>query len=311
MSSNNSPDKKFVVVIAGPTASGKTRVALHLAEYFGAHIFSADSRQVYTELNIGTAKPEPWLLEKVPHHFINHISIDQYYSAGRYERELKEKLTTYFKSHDVAVVAGGTGLYLKTLAESFDEIPPTDPEIIKTLQNILEEEGLSRLQQLLEEKDPDYFVTVDKNNPHRLIRALSVSISTGQTYSSFLGKKKKEDLPYTIIGVYLDPPRELLYQAINKRVDDMIRLGLEEEVKSLQAYQEHQALKTVGYEEFFQYFNGEITHEKAIELIKQNSRRYAKRQVTWFKKFGQGKWFSSPDEESIRTYVEAEMKLTR
>lgn len=305
---NKNNNKKFILVIGGPTASGKTKVALHLASYFKAHIFSADSRQVYKELTIGTAKPDPYMLESIPHHFINHISISAYYSAGMFEKELKAKLEDYCTTSDVAIVAGGTGLYLKALSEGFDELPQADPAIMEELQYIFQSEGIQRLQEMLAEKDPVYYQKADIQNPHRLLRALHVTLSAGKPYSSFLGKEKKSPLPYEIIGVYLDPPREILYQAINTRVDEMMAAGLEKEAEGLIAYEHHQALQTVGYAELFRYFKGEITRKEAVELIKQNSRRYAKRQVTWFKKFGKGQWFTEPDEEAILTYILEQMK---
>lgn len=308
MSSKKSSDKKFVVVIGGPTASGKTRVALNIADYFKAHIFSADSRQIYKEMTIGTAKPDPYILDSIPHHFINHISISAYYSAGMFEKELKAALENYFTTSDVAIVAGGTGLYLKALTEGFDEVPQADPAIMEELQHVFESEGIQRLQEMLKELDPEYYQKSDINNPHRLLRALHVTLSAGKPYSSFLGKKKKSQLPFTIISVYLNPPRETLYQAINARVDLMMAAGLEKEVTDLMAYEHHQALQTVGYAELFRYFKGEITREKAVDLIKQNSRRYAKRQITWFKKFGQGQSFTEPNNEAVLAYILEQMK---
>ena len=259
-------------------------------------------------MTIGTAKPDPYILDSIPHHFINHISISAYYSAGMFEKELKAALENYFTTSDVAIVAGGTGLYLKALTEGFDEVPQADPAIMEELQHVFESEGIQRLQEMLKELDPEYYQKSDINNPHRLLRALHVTLSAGKPYSSFLGKKKKSQLPFTIISVYLNPPRETLYQAINARVDLMMAAGLEKEVTDLMAYEHHQALQTVGYAELFRYFKGEITREKAVDLIKQNSRRYAKRQITWFKKFGQGQSFTEPNNEAVLAYILEQMK---
>ncbi|MBK6565971.1 MAG: tRNA (adenosine(37)-N6)-dimethylallyltransferase MiaA [Saprospiraceae bacterium] len=307
---NKTPNKKFVIVIAGPTASGKTSLSLALAKKYNAEIFSADSRQIYREMNIGTAKPSARELSDIPHHFINHRSIQNHFTAGIYQRELTEKLKHYFETHNIAVLVGGTGLYIKSFLEGLDDLPAVKAETLEYLNTQYEVMGLPYLQELLKEYDPTYYKTVDLANPRRLIRALSVCLSQDFPYSSFLGSQPNTSAPdFETIGIILAPPRDILYTNINRRVDDMIANGLEEEVRALIPFKDKTALKTVGYSEFFDYFENINTLEKTIELIKQNSRRYAKRQNTWFKKFGTGKTFSEWNDPSIFEYTENSLLL--
>jgi tRNA dimethylallyltransferase len=306
--SNKTLNKKFVIVVAGPTASGKTFLSLALARKYNAEIFSADSRQLYKELNIGTAKPSDKELADIPHHFINHVSIQDNYTAGIFQRELTIKLNHYFKDKNIAIVAGGTGLYIKSFLEGLDDLPPVNAETVEYLNTQYAEKGIPFLRELLKKHDPVYYETVDTSNPRRMIRALSVCLSQNLPYSSFLGAHKNNPSgKFETIGIILSPPRDILYANINKRVDEMIEKGLEAEVRSLLEWKNKTALNTVGYSEFFDYFDHLHTLEKTIELIKQNSRRYAKRQTTWFKKFGTGSTFTQWDDKTIFEYIDSEL----
>ncbi|MBK9734197.1 MAG: tRNA (adenosine(37)-N6)-dimethylallyltransferase MiaA [Saprospiraceae bacterium] len=294
---------KFIVVIAGPTAVGKTAVAIRLAERFGAEIFSADSRQVYKEMSIGTAKPKKQELEKIKHHFIDQISIIEKYSVGKFEMEIRDELKSYFKHHDVAIVTGGTGLYIRALVEGLDDFPDIPDYVQTKYNNILISDGLEGLQSLLLERDPEYYNIVDLGNARRLSRALCVIEVSGKKFSSFHKMERKKLIPYHIIEILLELPKDVLYERINTRVDEMMQLGLVEEAHKLISFKGTQALETVGYQELFQYFDNKITLENAVDLIKQNSRRYAKRQITWFRKFGLWTSFSPYDFEGIEHFV--------
>ena len=294
---------KFIVVIAGPTAVGKTSVCIKLAEQFEAEIFSADSRQIYKEMSIGTAKPLVQDLKKIQHHFIDHISIADRYSVGQYELEIKKKLKNYFLNHDVAIVTGGTGLYIRALVDGLDDFPSIPDYVQAKYNNILIDDGLHALQSLLLERDPEYYNIVDIENARRLSRALCVIEVSGKKFSSFLKKKNTNQLPYQIIEILLELPKEVLYERINIRVDEMIELGLLDEVHKLISFKGIQALETVGYQELFQYFENKITLETAVSLVKQNSRRYAKRQMTWFRKYGLWTIFSPYDLDGIEHFI--------
>jgi tRNA dimethylallyltransferase len=302
-------NKKYIVAIAGPTASGKTGLALQLGHVFQADIFSADSRQIYKEISIGTAKPAKEELLSVTHHFIDILDIDKPYTAGQFAADLAVSLETYFQNHQIAILVGGTGLYFKAFLQGFDELPDVDPKINDLLKQQYQESGIEHLQNLLQNSDPEYYLQADIQNPHRLIRALGVTLTSGQPFSSFLKQNpKKNTQNFDVIGIILDPPREILYDAINQRVDNMIDAGLEDEAKKMYPFRELQALQTVGYKEFFDYFDGKLTKDEAISLIKQNSRRYAKRQVTWFKKYGIGKRFDTVDYDTITNYIQTIIK---
>lgn len=275
---------KELIVIAGPTASGKTKRAIEMAEQLQCDIFSADSRQIYKELNIGVAKPNAEELDRVKHHFINHISIHEEYNAGRYELEMDKALGDYFQLHDKAILVGGTGLYITAVLEGLDDFPAVD----KAIKIDLETDWLNGKQEkMLEElkaNDLETYLSIDKENSRRVIRALSVMRSSGKKFSAFKSSATKQH-DYNITKIYIDLPREQLYERINQRVDNMMKEGLLEEVKSLLPYQHIQALQTVGYTELFHYFNGIYTLNEAVDKIKQHSRNYAKRQVTWFNKY--------------------------
>ncbi len=292
--------KKRLIVIAGPTAIGKTTVAIKLAQHFDCPILSTDSRQIYKEMNIGTAKPSKNELAAATHYFINHISIEEDYNAGKYEREAIAKLDDIYKNHDTAIISGGTGFYINAILHGLDSFPITSKEDEKYYESL----DLSALQEELKLKDPKYYDVVDIKNRRRLERALSVIKASGKTFSSQRKAKKKNRI-FTPILILLEMDREKLYSRINKRVDMMIEQGLVEEAKSLYNLKGLRALDTVGYQEIFQYFDGEITLEKAIELIKRNSRRYAKRQMTWYRNKPEWDRFKPQEIEKIIQNIQA------
>ena len=297
-----------LIIIAGPTGSGKTATSLELAAYFDAEIFSADSRQIYKEMNIGTAKPTRDQLDSITHHFIGHVSIHENYSAGRYAEELSLALDRYFEKKQVAILCGGTGLYIRAFLEGIDSFPEVRPEVSEQVRQIYEKKGIEGLQEELRQCDPDYYSMVDLNNPARLIRAIEVSLSAGKSYSSFLGKQPVRTQKFKTIPVLLEPEREELYQQINHRVEDMMAQGLTEEARSLFPYRHLRALDTVGYRELFDYFEGTTDLETAVQLIKQNTRRYAKRQLTWFRKYGHWHRFKPHDQDQILEFVRSQIR---
>lgn len=275
--------QKHLIVIGGATATGKTAVGIQVAKHFNTEILSADSRQFYREMSIGTAKPTAEELAQVPHHFINSLSIHKEYSVGDFEADALDLLKKCFENHDVLVLVGGSGLFIRALCEGLDEFPAVAPTIIQALEKELAAHGTTALQAELKRLDPDYFKEVDINNPHRLIRALSVCRASGKPFSSFRTQRKKQRF-FTPIYIRLEVERAMLYERINRRVDEMIKQGLLEEAQQLYPHKHLNALQTVGYQELFSYFDGKCTLEEAVEKIKQNSRRYAKRQSTWFRK---------------------------
>ena len=295
---------KYLIVVAGPTAVGKTSLAIELAKHYNAEIISADSRQFYREMNIGTAKPSALELAEVPHHFINNISIHtKNYSAGRYEHEVIEFLEEYFKTKDIAVLVGGSGLFINAVCSGFDNFENVDFKQQITARTFLNTKDLSWLQQELERTDPEYYAEVDKKNPVRLIRALEVIFTTGKKYSEQrIGKKAERN--FTPIKIGLNLEREKLYQRINQRVDEMMKAGLLEEAKDLYTFKKLHTLNTVGYTELFDYIEDKLTLEQAVELIKQNTRNYAKRQLTWFKKDKAFYWYEPDEKEEIINYID-------
>lgn len=297
---------KVLIVIAGPTAIGKTALAIKIARHFNTEILSADSRQFFKEMSIGTAKPTNEELKAATHHFINSHSIQEQVSVGSYEKEALELLNQLFKSHDVLVMVGGSGLYINAVLQGFDELPPVKNEVRENLNDRLIKEGISPLQQELQAVDPTYYAEVDIHNPQRIIRALEVYHTTGKTFSSFRSGIKKER-PFKSITIGLDMPREELYTRINTRVDLMIAQGLVDEVKALQDYKHLNSLNTVGYSEIFEYLEDKITLQQAIEAIKQNTRRFAKRQLTWFRKTENIYWFNPEEEREIISFIEKEI----
>ncbi|MCR8559745.1 tRNA (adenosine(37)-N6)-dimethylallyltransferase MiaA [Mucilaginibacter sp. BJC16-A38] len=289
---------KTLIVIAGPTASGKTAAAIEIAKHYNTVVISADSRQFYREMSIGTAKPTSRELNEVKHYFIDSLSIAETYTAGDYEKQCLDLLEELFKTHPLVVLAGGSGLFIKAVCEGFDEFPEVDPDVRERLNNELTNYGLTHLQEKLKTVDPDYSSSVDISNPQRIIRALEVFEGTGRPYSSYR-KLTSNNRPFNIIKLGLNMERPVLYQRINQRVDDMVRQGLVDEVKSLLPYRQLNALNTVGYSELFDYFDGKTDLNTAIELIKQNTRRFAKRQMTWFGKDKEILWFKADSQTLI------------
>jgi tRNA dimethylallyltransferase len=281
-----------LIVIAGPTASGKSAAAIELAKYYNTVIISADSRQFYREMSIGTAKPTRDELAEVKHYFINSLSITDIFTAGDYEKRCLALLNDLFKVHDVVILVGGSGLFIKAVCEGFDEFPDPVPGLREKLNKELEENGIGYLQEKLKISDPEYYEVVDLNNPQRVIRALEVSESTGKPFSSY-HKSTANKRPFRIIKFGLNLPRADLYQRINHRVNIMIQQGLVNEAKSLLTHRHLNALNTVGYSELFEYFDGKINLTDAVELIKQNTRRFAKRQMTWFGKDDEILWLEA------------------
>lgn len=297
------PGKKYLIVIGGPTASGKTSFAIKLAQHFQTEILSADSRQFYQEMSIGTAKPNTEELQQVQHHFINNLSIKHQYNIGQYESEGLALLNNHFKTQDVAVLVGGSGLYIKALCEGLDNFPEVPLSIRQELEQVFQTFGIVALQEELAKVDPDYYARVDTNNPHRLIRALAVFRASGAPFSDFQ-QKSRIKRSFQTIYLQLQWPRVQLYQRINQRVDLMMEAGLLDEARKLLPYQNRVALQTVGYQELFEHFAGKHTLEVAIELIKRNSRRYAKRQLTWNRREGFWKHLKPEDFELALQYIE-------
>lgn len=282
-------ETKILIVIAGPTASGKTAAAIEVAKHYHTVILSADSRQFYREMSIGTAKPSKEELAAAKHYFIDNLSINETYTSWDFEREALALLDELFKVHDVVVFAGGSGLFIKAVCEGFDKIPDVDPTIRIKLIDELQNQGIGVLQEKLLAVDPEYYSEVDINNPQRVMRALEIFEGTGKPYSSFRLASVNQR-PFRIVKIGLGMPRETLYERINKRVDMMIEQGLIEEVRSLLPYRHLNALATVGYAEIFDYFDGKTDLQTAIDLIKQNTRRFAKRQMTWFNRDKEMHW---------------------
>lgn len=280
---------KTLISVVGPTAIGKTSLAISLAKHFNTEIVSADSRQFFKEMSIGTAVPSTEELEAASHHFIQHKSIFEPYSVGDFERDALQRLTLLFQKNDIVIMVGGSGLYVDAVTKGLDKFPETDESIRTNLNKQFQAEGIEALKTQLKTLDPDYYKKVDTANPHRLIRALEVCISSGKPYSSFLNQEKPER-PFKTFTVGITADREIIYNRINQRVDLMMESGLLEEVKSLENHKNLNALQTVGYKELFNYLNKEWILEFSISEIKKNTRRFAKRQLTWFKKNKETLW---------------------
>ena len=280
---------KTCIIIVGATASGKTALAIEIAKHFNTEIISADSRQCFTELTIGVAKPSEGQLAEVPHHFVNSHSILENVSAADFEKYALHHIDKIFEKNNVAVMCGGTGLYIKAFTDGLDDIAETDLNIKNELKKNFEQYGIEWLQQQIKELDPLFWEQGEIQNPHRLMRALEVVISTGKSIIAQQKKVKKKRY-FNIVKIGLEVPRDILYQRINSRVEEMRDNGLEEEVKKLITFKALNALQTVGYRELFDYFEGNISVENAFELIKQHTRHYAKRQMTWFKKDDEVQW---------------------
>ena len=288
----------YLIAIVGPTAIGKTALSLKLAQHFSTEIISADSRQFFKEMQIGTAAPTVEELSKAKHHFIHHKSIEDQYSVGAFEKEAISCLKSLFENNNVVVMVGGSGLYVDAVTKGLDYFPDVDASIRENLNNRFKTEGLHALQEQLKQSDFEAYNTIAIDNPHRLIRALEICIGTNKPYSSFLNKKKT-NRNFNTITIGLSADRETIYDRINQRVDIMMDQGLLKEVKALTTKQHLNALNTVGYKELFNYLNGDWTLDFAISEIKKNSRRFAKRQLTWFKKNKETTWFDYKHDLSI------------
>ena len=293
---------KTLIIIAGPTAIGKTALAISLAKHFKTEIISADSRQFYREMNIGTAKPSEAELKEVKHHLINSHSVLDQFNAGDFEKESIELINKLFLNHDQVIMAGGSGLFINAVSHGFDQLPIATEEIRNYFNTILEEKGIKFLQDQLKKIDPVYYKEVDIYNPQRIIRALEVFECSGETFSSLRTNIKKQR-PFNIVKIGLNTDRNIVYERINLRVDQMIKDGLIKEVEGLKSFRHLNPLNTVGYSEIFDYLEGKSNREEAIEKIKQNTRRFAKRQLTWFKKSEDIKWYKPDELEPIIQYL--------
>lgn len=290
----------YLISIVGPTAIGKTSLSIQLAQAFETDILSADSRQFFKEMQIGTAAPTPKELAAAPHHFIHHRSVEEDYSVGDFEREASKKTGEIFQKKNILILVGGSGLYVKSLLEGLDDFPEVDHEIREKLNSLYAEEGLDPLKKQLKELDPTQYSKMDTNNPQRVIRALEICLGTGKPYSSFLDQPKPAR-PFKTIKIGLDAPREVIYERINQRVDTMMDEGLLEEAQGLYRKRRLNPLNTVGYKELFAFFEGRISLEEAVSEIKKNTRRFAKRQLTWFRKEKDINWFdhTTPAKEIV------------
>ena len=294
--------KNFLIVILGPTGVGKSDIAVEIASHFNSEIISADSRQFYMEMKIGTAVPSEVHLRRVRHHFIRFLSVKEYFSASLFERAVLKLLPALFKENNISVMTGGSGMYIDAVCKGIDDIPDIDPAAREKYNLLYKTEGIESLRAALRLIDPEYYSTVDLRNHKRIIRALEIFESTGHRYSEFLTNKRTER-DFSIIKIGLKRNREDLYGRINNRVDEMVSNGLEDEAMKLLDLKYLNPLKCVGYREFFEFFEGKITREKAIELIKRNSRRYAKRQMTWWSRDKEIVWFSPDKIQEIIGYI--------
>ncbi|MCB0705160.1 MAG: tRNA (adenosine(37)-N6)-dimethylallyltransferase MiaA [Saprospiraceae bacterium] len=301
--------KKYLIVIGGPTASGKTSVAIDLARHFKTEIISADSRQLFREMSIGTAVPDAQELAVVKHHLIQSRSVLEDYSVGEYVREVLPLLERLYVEHEVLVLVGGSGLYIQALCEGLDEFPDVTDAIKQELQQEFEHKGLAWLQEELQQIDPEYFMEVDRQNPVRLLRALSVYRASGKPYSCFRTGYQAVERSFTPIYFRLELDREILYNRINQRVDKMLEQGLLDEVRELLPHRSRTALQTVGYQELFDFLEGKHDFEQAVALIKQNSRRYAKRQETWFRRKATYQPFVPNDLAGMILYIRHRMDI--
>ncbi|KEQ28558.1 tRNA delta(2)-isopentenylpyrophosphate transferase [Pedobacter antarcticus 4BY] len=297
---------KTLIVIAGPTGIGKTALAITLARHYATEILSADSRQFFKEMSIGTAKPDATELAAAKHHFIDSHSIHDFFSTGDFEISALQTLEEVFKVNDLAIMVGGSGLYLDAVTKGLDVLPETDMKIREELNTLFRQQGLDSIREQLSAADPEYYAKIDQSNPQRMIRGLEFFLSTGSKVSSYLTNSKKER-PFQIIKIGLNTERANLYARINKRVDLMIAQGLLDEVIGLTDYRELNALKTVGYAEFFRYLDGAITLEDAIVQIKQNTRRFAKRQLTWFRRDSEINWFEPGNDNAVISLINEQL----
>ena len=294
--------EKTLIVITGPTAVGKTALCLDVAKHFHIPIINADSRQIFRELKIGTAPPTEAQMQQVHHDFVGILGLDDYYSASLFEQQVLELLGRQFLSSDYALMAGGSMMYIDAVCDGIDDIPTIDDQTRTMMKQRLADEGLEALCEELRQRDPEYYEIVDRQNPRRVVHALEICLMTGKTYTSFR-KREKRQRPFNIIKIGLNRPREELYDRINRRVDQMMADGLLEEAKALYPKRHLNALNTVGYKELFDYIDGRWPLEEAVERIKGNTRRYARKQLTWFKKDESIRWFHPDETETIIKYI--------
>ena len=294
--------KKTLIVITGPTAVGKTTLCMDIAKHFGIPIINADSRQIYRELKIGTARPTDEQTQAVRHYFVGTLSLDDYYSASLFEQQVLQLLDQLFQTSDYALLTGGSMMYIDAVCDGIDDIPTIDDETRRLMKQRLADEGLETLCEELRRLDPEYYEIVDRQNPRRVVHALEICTMTGKTYTSFRRREQRQR-PFSIVKIALNRPREELYERINCRVDQMMSDGLLEEARALYPRRELNALNTVGYKELFDYLDGCWPLEEAVERIKGNTRRYARKQLTWYKKDEQIRWFHPDDKESIIDYI--------
>jgi tRNA dimethylallyltransferase len=299
--------KKTLIVITGPTAVGKTALCLDLATHLGIPIINADSRQIYRELKIGTAQPTEEQMQQVKHYFVGTLGLEDYYSASLFEQQVLELLDQLFQLHDYALITGGSMMYIDAVCDGIDDIPTIDDETRTLMKQRLANEGLKALVEELRQLDPEYYEIVDRQNPRRVVHALEICTMTGKTYTSFR-KREKRQRPFRIVKIGLNRKREELYDRINQRVDQMMELGLLEEAKRLYPLRHLNALNTVGYKEIFDYLEGHWSLEEAVERIKGNTRRYARKQLTWYKKDEHIRWFHPQDKEEIIRYIMSQVK---
>ena len=302
----NSDSADNLIVITGPTAVGKTSLSIELAKTLSSEIISADSRQFYREMKIGTARPSDDQLQLVPHHFIGHLSVIDNYNVSRFETDVLSKLDEIYQESSNALLVGGAGLYINAVCQGIDELPDPDDTLREQLKELYRKEGLRTLQNKLSDLDPVYFQQVDQSNPKRLLRAIEVCITTGLTYSA-LRKNHPKSRNFRIIKIGLHRDRDDLNRRINCRVETMMLEGLLEEVKALSPYRNFNALNTVGYKELFDYLDGKYSQDQAVEKIKTNTRRFAKRQMTWFRKDKEIKWFHPDEFEKILQIVKSKV----
>ncbi len=295
-------NKKTLIVVLGPTGIGKTAAGIRLAKHFDTEIISCDSRQIYRELKIGTAVPTDKELATVQHHMIGTRSVHEYCNASRFETDVLELLDKLFAKKDTVLMVGGSGLYIDAVCRGIDDLPPVDNHLRELLKNQLKEEGFEKLQSQLKALDPEYYSKVDLNNPKRILKALEISIMTGRPYSSFLTNKPKQR-NFTCLKIGLNTNREELYENIDRRVDGMIKEGLVEEARRFYPYRHLNALNTVGYKEIYQFIDEKISLEEAIRLIKRNSRHYARRQLTWFRRYPDIVWFRPDEIQEIISFI--------
>lgn len=300
---------KTLIVMLGPTGVGKTALCLNLAQRYGAHIISADSRQMFAELPIGTAAATHKEQLLVPHHFVGNLKLDQYYSAACFETDALNLLDSLFQSNDVAVMTGGSMMYIDAVCHGIDDIPTVDDNTRLHVKQMLDEQGLDALVQKLKQLDPEHYDFVDKQNPRRVCHALEICLMTGNTYTSYR-KKVRKQRPFNILKIGLNRERDVMYERINLRVLQMIDKGLEEEARRVYPLRGLNSLNTVGYKEMFAYFDGYIPREEAIRQIQSNTRRYMRKQLTWFKKDTEITWFDPNDTEKITNFIDSFVGIT-